>query len=234
MRTTSRGQSHVVGVALLLAITLISMSVLTMSVGTLIDAGQSRNEHERVGSALEQLHDPSSTENPSLTTSVGTLSTASREISINSSTGANYRFDTTAISYSNGNHRVATLCGAVISGKPGAAWFRSTPRIFSPTAASVRLIRLTTITTSGFDRLQGTHSFTRRQSSTHHSHENLSGTLSIETATPGPFERHFRARGFATSRNDPDSDGIPSVSVSFTQERRTILMIRHITVEVLS
>ncbi|WP_330631336.1 DUF7289 family protein [Halocatena halophila] len=234
MSTASRGQSHVVGVALLLAITIISMSVLTMSVGTLIDAGQSRDEHERVGTALERLNDPSSPDRTSLTATIGTISTAPREITVSTSTGADYRFETTAIVYTNGHHRVSTLCGAVISGQPGNAWFRSTPRVFSPESASVRLIRLTAISTSGFDRLQGAHTFNRQRSRTHHSHDTLTGSLSIETATPGPFERFFRARGYAPSREDPDSDGIPSVSVSFTQKRRTILMIRNITVEDLS
>jgi hypothetical protein len=216
---TERGQTAVVGVALLLAITVLSIAGLTATIGTVVEENAAAAETGRVVRGLDAALDPhaGTPHQRRLAVSRGAFRTAPRTVRlvVGPRTLASWRAD--ALVYGDRSTRVAYLAGAVVTGPPGNARLRVDPTIATTDGSLfVGLPRLGADGDDGFDpgaggvvvRTNATHE--RRTFSNHTAYG-----LAVETSTPGAWDRFFDDRGATTSRRDFDGDGVVSVVARF-------------------
>lgn len=236
MTRFSRGQSHVVGVALLLGVTVISISAITASVGVLVDRQVASADATRVADGMDAF-DPRETtgvRRDRLTFADGTLGPADRQLRILDGARVVRSVDADALVFTSGDQRVAFVAGAITRGPPGEAWLHAEPTVTVPTNESVLVVGVPTIGSP--DAVSGSGGVTATVER-NASHErsligNGSYAVAIETATPGPLARHFSEQGAAVERRDLDGDGVESVVATFEGRRRTYLVVHDLDVEV--
>ncbi|MFB6123063.1 MAG: hypothetical protein ABEJ78_06365 [Haloferacaceae archaeon] len=217
--TSRRGQTAVVGVALLLAITVLSLAALTATIGTVVEDSSRAAETGRVVRGFDAALDPhaGTPHERRIAVSSGQFRTVPRTVRLVGGRQTLAAWRTDALVYGEYSARVAYLGGAVITGSPGNANLRVDP----PVAASdgrlfVGLPTLGTDGVTGFApgssgavlRTNVTHD--RRTFSNH-----VGYGLAVETATPGVWEQFFAERGASTARRAFDDDGVVSVVARF-------------------
>lgn len=238
MSHSDRGQSHVVGVALLLGITVISMSAITASVGVLIDQQVASADATRVADGMGAAFDPRGTtgvHQDQLTFADGTLRPVDRQLRILEGTTVVRSIDVDALVFTSGDRRVAFVAGAIVRGPPGAAWLGTEPVITAPANGSVLVVGAPRIGSPDAVSGSGGVTVTVERNVTHERTEigNGSYAVAIESATPEPLSRHFSEQGAAVERRDLDGDGVESVVVTFEGERQTYLVVHDLNVEVI-
>lgn len=233
--STARGQSHVVGVALLLGVTVVSMSVLTASVGVLIDRQVARADAARVADGMDAAFAPTETTGThrgQLSFASGTLRPVDRQLRILAGSTVVRSVDMDALVFTSESQRVAYVGGAIVRGQPGAAWLHTGPLV--TTGESVLVVGVPKI--YGINGVSGSGgvTVTIAQNVTHEREliGNGSYAVAIETATPGAFSRRFTKRGATVERRDLDGDGIESTVVRFEGTRRTYLVVHDLDAEV--
>lgn len=237
MTRCSRGQSHVVGVALLLGVTVISMSAITAGVGVLIDQQVASADATRVAGGMDAAFDPRGTtgvRRDRLSFAEGTLHSVDRQLRILDGTRVVRSVDINALVFTSGDQRVSFVAGAIARGPPGEAWLDTEPTITAPDDGSVLVVGAPTIGQVDPVSGSGGMTVTVEQNVTHERSEIGNGTdaVAIETATPGPMSRHFSERGAAVERRDFDGDGVESVVATFEGQRRVYLVVHDLNVEV--
>jgi hypothetical protein len=232
----SRGQSHVVGVALLLAITTISLGVLTAGVGTVVQSNASAADANRVADTLVGLQPSKATgtERHRLTFGHGSLRVAERTVKLLDGDGVVASHQADALVFESGDRRVAFLAGAVVRGTGDAA--RVTKRPPLSTGESLLIVGLPVLNASGPETVSGSGA-TRVTLKTNTSHDRRplgdgQYRLAVETATPGAWEAYFAAVGAETTRREFDDDGVPSVVATFPGERTAYLVVHDSRLEV--
>ena len=228
-----RAQSHVVGVALLLGITVVSLAGLTASIGAVVESNAAGVDAGRVAADLDDALAPVETTG-SRTGHVryggGRLHTANRTVRLLNGERVVRRVEAGALVYEHGAHRAAFLGGAVVRGPPGGATFATEPPVSVSSDAlvvGVGTLGDAYVDTSGSGRLAV------RTRVTHERRAYDRGTwrVGVETATPDAWERHFDRRGGVTRRTDFDGDGTVSVVASFPG-RRAYLVVHRMRLEV--
>lgn len=235
MTRLSRGQSHVVGVALLLGVTVISISAITASVGVLVDRQVASADATRVADGMDAFEPRETTgvHRDRLTFADGTLGPADRQLRILD--GEVIRsVDIGALVFTSGDQRVAFVAGAITRGPPGEAWLHAEPTVTAPANESVLIVGAPTI--GSVDSVSGSGGVTATVER-NVSHErsligNGSYAVAIETATPGPLARYFSEQGAAVEQRDIDGDGVESVVATFEGRRQTYLVVHDLDVEV--
>lgn len=231
-----RAQSHVVGVALLLAITTISLGVLTAGVGTVVQSNAAAADANRVADTFVGLQPSKATgtERHRLAFGEGSLQVVERTVRVldGDSVVASHRAD--ALVFESGDRRVTFLAGAVIRGGAGAARFTDRPP-FS-TADSLLVVGLPVLNASGPGTVSGSGA-TRLtlETSTSHDRQALGEgqyRVAVETSTPEAWEAYFASLGVDTSRREFDSDGVASVVATFPGERTAYLVVHDTRLEV--
>lgn len=234
--TTRRAQANVVGVALLLAITTVSLGVLTAGVGTVVESNAAAADANRVADTFAGIQPSRATgvERHRLAFGDGSLRVVERTVRVLDSDGvvASHRAD--ALVYETGDRRVAFSAGAVLRGTGDAARVVESPPL--STADSLLVIGLTVLNSSGTDSVSGSGA-TRLTLETDTSHERRplgDGVyrVAVETATPAAWEAYFAAAGADTSRREFDDDGVPSVVATFPNERTAYLVVHDAQLEV--
>lgn len=236
-----RAQSSVVGVAILVGVTVVSLAALTAGVGVIVEEHAARADTVRVAADLDAAIDPVETtgrHRARVAFTGGTLRTVERDLRVLNATNDRIveRVGVGALLFESGDRRVASVSGAVVRGRGERATLRTPP----PVTASfddggilvVGAARL------GDDRVavsgNGGTSVTLRTNVTHRRVDLGRGTFSIalETETPEPFERWFAGRGAIVGVEDIDGDGVPSVVVRFEGRRRAYLVVHDLYLEV--
>lgn len=236
MTRSDRGQSHVIGVALLLGVTVISISAITASVGVVIDQQVASADATRVADGMDTAFNPRATtgvHRDQLTFADGTLRPVDRQLRILEGTRVVRSVDGGGFVFTNDNQRVAFVAGALIRGPPGKAWLEAEPMITAPANGSVLVVGAPTIGTP--DTVSGNGvTVTVEQNVTHERSVIGNGTyaVAIETATPKALSRHFSEQGAAVEQRDLDGDGVESIIATFEGERRTYLVVHDLNVEV--
>jgi hypothetical protein len=234
----SRAQSHVVGVALMLAVAVVAVGGLTAVVGSLVDGQTANADATRVADGMDDALRPLSTTGPHtgrVQFASGQLGTAERDLRVleNGSVVASVPVD--ALVFESADRRVAYVAGAVVRGRPDNAWFRTDPPVSGSERNGVLVVSAPRLGADG-DSVAGTGSaaVTLRTNVSHDRRSLGTGryTVAIETATPGPFVRHFRARNATVGRRDLDGDGTPSVVATFPGQRRAYLAVHDLSLEV--
>lgn len=233
--SSTRAQSHVIGVALLLGVAVISMSALTGSIGVVIERQVTSADATRVADEMDAAFssvEETGVHRERLSFAEGTLRSVDRQLRILAGSRVVRTVDVNAFVFTAGNRRVACVAGAIVRGKPGNAWIHAEPPITaSPNTLIVGAPRIgSTSAVSG----SGGTTARLRMNVTHERERIGNGTYSvaIETTTPEPFARYFAERGRTVERRDIDGDGIESVIATLESKRTAYLVIHDLNVEV--
>jgi hypothetical protein len=237
--TSNRGQSNVVGVALLLGVVVISMSVLIAGVGVLVERQAASADATRVANEMDSALSSVETtgiHREHLSFSQGTLQTVDRQLRILDGSTVVRSVGVDALVFTAGNRRVAFVAGAIIRGQ-GNAWLYAKPPItasLGDDGSGVLIVGAPQIGSTGSVSGKGGVTTTLRTNVTHERERIGNGTYSvaIETATPRPFARYFTEQGRAVEQRDIDGDGVESVVVTFEGKRVTYLVIHDLNTEV--
>ena len=238
---TRRGQSHVVGVAILVAVTVVSLGGLTAAVATTVDAGTDTVRERRVAGAFTDALKPRRVTGRHVGTvelGTGRLETVNRTVRLLNDSGTIRRLRTDALVYRAGDSRVASVAGAVTRGPPGEATVVRPPRVRR--AADSLVVGVATLGPPGTPReislgVGDAHGGTRLRLRTTVSHEAVrypadDWRVAVETATPAAVADAL-ARVGEVSRRDFDDDGVPSVVVSVA-DRRVVFVVHRLGLEV--
>jgi hypothetical protein len=235
---SNRGQSNVVGVALLLGVVVISMSVLIAGVGGLVERQAASADATRVANGMDSALSPVETtgiHRERLSFSRGTLRTVDRQLRILDGSTVVRSVDVNALVFTAGKRRVAFVAGAIIRGR-GNAWLYTEPPITASLGddSGVLIVGTPRIGSTGIVSGTGGVTTTLRTNVTHERERIGNGTYSvaIETVTPGPFARYFTEQGRTVGQRDIDGDGVESVVVTFEGKRVTYLVIHDLNTEV--
>jgi hypothetical protein len=233
-----RGQSSVVGVALLLGATVVALGVLTASVGTLVSDHAARADAERVAADMDDALRPVETtghRTGEVRFAEGSLRTVERDLHVFKNGTHEVTVPVGGLVYARNERRVRSVAGAVVRGRDDNAWPVDGPPVVGSEQTDVLVVGAAALNASdgavGGDRV-------RAELETDVSHDRRylgRGTyeVAVETAVPTAFESALRERG-ATSvaRRDVDGDGLPSVVATFPGIRRGYLVVHDVRLEV--
>jgi hypothetical protein len=229
-----RAQSHVVGVALLLGVTVVAMAAVTAGVGSTVDSGVARADADRAADAFANL-DAASRTGPGterVEFADGTLSTVERDVRVLDDDGVVRAVDANALVFEAGDRRVAYLAGAVVRGDRGNAWFVEDP----PIAAGDDTLLVGAPAMGATDPVAvGGRGRVDLGVDVSHDRESLPAgeyRLAVETTTPRPWTAYFESVGATVDTRDLDGDGVESVVATFPGERRLHLIVHALGLEV--
>jgi hypothetical protein len=226
--TASRGQSTVVGVAVLLVVTAASLAALTAGVGVVVEEGASAAAAGAVADGFAAV-DPvaGGAGRTTVPLAGGVLAVEPRTLRVADDDGtvAAYRAD--ALVYEAGERRVALLLGVVVRGTgPGATLRRSPP----VAASDGTLVVGVPVLAADRSTLSGEGTAVLRTDVSHDRRRAGPGAyrVAVETATPAAWERAFRERGVRTDRVDRDGDGVPSVVAYYPGVEEAHLVVHRV------
>jgi hypothetical protein len=231
-----RGQSSVVGVALLLGATVLALGALTASVGTLVDGQTASADAERVADDFEDALRPVETtgyRSETVRFGDGTLRTVERKLRVLDSSGVVETVDVGGLVYERGDHRVVAVAGAVVRSHGDSAWTVDPPPVVGSKATDSLVVGAGKLNAS--DGAVGGGATLRLETNVSHDRRALGPgqyAVAIETAVPGAFERVFEERGATVTRRDFDGDGVPSVVAAYPGRREAYLVVHDMRLEV--
>jgi flagellin-like protein len=232
-----RGQSNVVGVALLLGITVVALGVLTASIGFAVDSGTGAADAARVGDDVDDALRPVEVTGEhvgSVRATDGQLRTVGRDVRVLNDSGIVAHLEADALVYETDGQRVTFLAGGVVRGEGSGARLVADPPVVASPDGDVLVVGVATL---GADRR--TVSFAGepvrlRTNVTHDRRALGSGEyrLAIETETPAAWRSYFRDLGATVTDRDIDGDGVDSVVATFPDERTAYLVVHALHLEV--
>lgn len=232
---TERGQSHVVGVAILLGVSVVAMGSLTAIIGAVVEENAGHADATRVADSLDGAIDPvatTGTRRSRVSFTEGRLHTVERELRVLRDGEIVETVDTDALVFASDRDRAAFLAGAVVRGGPGRADLHTPP----PITVGPETLIVGAPVLNGTASVSGTGGVTAHLTTTV-THErrdlgNGSYAVAVETTTPRPWNETFRRKGATLSMRDLDGDGTRSVVASFDGERRGYLVVHDLALEV--
>lgn len=231
-----RAQSTVVGVALLLGVTMLSLGVLTASIGTVVQSNAATADAGRVATDLDAALDPVSATGPgrgSVAFTDGNLRRVDRTVRLLNDSDVVERQSVGGLVYTNDHHRVAFVAGAVVRNTGENARLVTDPP-FS-TSSNVLLVGVARLNASGADAVGGSNRHVTLRTNVTHRRQALgndSYRVAVETETPVAWERRFSRAEATTTRRDFDDDGVTSVVADYPGERTTYLVVHDLRLEV--
>jgi hypothetical protein len=229
----TRGQSNVVGVALLLGIAVISMGVLTAAIGVVIDSSATEADAERVADDFGNALEPVGTTGPqrgTVTFSEGLLRSVDRRLEIRADGEIVATIAVDALVFEADNRRVAFHAGAIVRAAGDRAWMVSPPLLtIDEDVIIIGAARLgrNVGSASGAGGVTATI-----ETDVDHSRRPLGEatfSLAIETAAPAAWEAHLGRQG-ATVRREPGDP--PTVVATFEGDRTGYLVVHDLDTEV--
>jgi len=234
-RHDARGQTAVVGVALLLALTVLAVGGLTATAGSIVDDGATTAAATRVGADLATALGPAPAE-PTTTVELtdGTIRVVNRSVWLLRGEDIVWAGHAGAVVYTDGDHRVTGFTGAVVR-SDGAGSRMVAPSRIAPADGSL-YVGVPVLNATGAD---GVATGDRRLAVTLRTDaETARDTLpageyrvAVETRDPEAWERHLADRGATTERRDIDGDGVPSVVASFDGPRTVHLVVHDVRLD---
>jgi hypothetical protein len=213
---SARGQAATIGVAVLLAVTVVSIAGLTVAVGSVVEERANASEARSVARAMDSALDTerSGHHEGRIALGEGRLRTVERSVRLRDGTDPVAAWSVDGLVYAAGPHRVRYVAGAIVHDTGNGAGLHAAPSV----SVSDRTL-FVSLPVLGAERaaLDGPASVTLRTNVSHsRRHRAVDGvSLAVETETPGVWERRFEAMGATTSRQSVDGDGVPSVVARF-------------------
>ena len=236
----TRATSSVVGVALLLGVTVVSLGVLTAGIGVVVGDGASSVAADRAASDLRTAlgaREPGVHETE-LRFADGRLRPLNRTVRVFDGDGEVANVTAGGLELTVGDRRIAFVDGGVAVGRMGDARLRGGPSVAVGDGAV--LLSVTRVNTSGVPTVTASGRATvHLQTEVTHARTDLDAIegpyrFAVETATPGAWERAFADRADVTvlDRRDDDGDGVPSVAFELPPGRALRLVTHEVRVEV--
>ena len=230
---TDRAQSATIGVAVLLAITVVSVAALTVTVGSVVEESASSAEARSAASAMADALDAerSGPHEERLSLSEGRLRTVDRSIRVLQGTDPATEYAVGGLAYAAGGRQVRYVAGAIVRDTGDGVRTHAAP----PVSVRDRTL-FVSVPRLGADAVavDGAATVALRTNVTHR-RRHLSGGgfgLAVETRTPGVWERRFEALGAVTVRRAFDDDGVPSVVARFPDVRDVYVFVHDLNLEV--
>ncbi|MFB6304712.1 MAG: archaellin/type IV pilin N-terminal domain-containing protein [Haloferacaceae archaeon] len=228
----SRGQSSVVGVALLVAVTVVALAGMTAAVGTVLEDRADAATADRAAVAFEEALAPTgrgqSRERVALPG--GDVRVAERSVRVLGSDGTVVTYRTNALVYDADGRRAVYENGAVLRvGSGGASVEGDRPVRVSDGHVFVSVVVLGAAPGEG----STAESVTLRTNATHADRTLEAGDyrVAVETAAPDARAERLAAVG-TTTRRDVDGDGVPSVVVDPAGSGPTHVLVHRLRLEV--
>lgn len=234
LQRARRAQSHVVGVAILIGITTLSLGVLTAGIGAVVEGNAAAADADRVGDTFAAI-DPAATtgvKRHRVAFSAGSLHVEERTLRVLADEEVVVRQRVDALVFTAKDRRITFLAGAVVRGVAGSARVTHPPPVAS--SERVLLVGIPVLGTRGTTAVAGGGTVGLRTDVTHERRALGEGRFSVavETTTPGAWERLFAERGTTTTRRDFDGDGVPSVVAAYVGKRTAYVVVHDLDLEV--
>ncbi|WP_049981197.1 DUF7289 family protein [Halolamina rubra] len=231
----ARAQSHVVGVALLLTITTISMGALTAGVGTVVESNAAAADADRVADSLAGIEPSASTgvQRHELAFGQGRLTVEPRTVRLLDGDGVVAERRANALVFEAGDRRVTFLAGGVARGSGNASVLEESPPI--ATGDGLLLVGLPVLKGGDTVSIGGEGVTATLRTDTSHDRRALGSgeyRLAVETAAPGAWERYFAAANASVRRRTFAGDRYQSVVARFPGERTGYLVLHETELEV--
>lgn len=234
-----RGQSNVVGVALLLGVTVMALGALTAGIGTVVQDNAAGADAARVADGFDAALRPVETtgvRRGRVAFSSGQVRVVERDLRVTDGSTTR-RVAVDALVYETDDRRVTFLAGAIVRGEGERARVVRPPPIVAARGAGGSLVvgapRLDAATV-GVGGEGGVEVVLRTNVS--HDRERLgrgSYRVAVETATPAAWRTALEeAGGEVVATRDVDGDGVPSVVARFPGERTVYLVVHDMDLEV--
>jgi hypothetical protein len=236
---SARGQSHVVGVALMLGLAVVALGTLTAGVGTFVDSQAASADAQRMADGLDQAiqgTEQTGFHSQSVSFSDGTLRTADRTLRVLENGSVIQSYEIGAVVYENDDYRITAVAGAVLRDSGHSSSLVSGPSITSSRANEILVVGVPRLNAS--QTAVGGQGTITKTIETNVSHERFDlGTgeyaVAIETDTPGPFERYVEERDGTTRRRSFRGDEHDSVVVTFPANRQGYVVVHDLHLEVI-
>jgi hypothetical protein len=234
----ARAQSHVVGVALMLGLTVTAIGALVLGVGTALDSQAAGADAAHVADDLDAALDATGAHGhhtDRLTFATGQLRTVERDLRVlRNGSVVQYR-SVGGLTFETGDRRVGYVAGAVVRGRGEAAWLVAQPPITTASSPGVVVVGAPRLA-AGDVALSGSGGVTAVLS-TNVSHDRTDlgrgqFAVAVETATPTPLIRYFERQNATVAKRDFDDDGLDSVVASYPGRRQGYLVVHDLGLEV--
>jgi len=233
-----RGQSHVVGFALVLGFGVIALGTLTVGIGGVIESQSSHADTTRVATQLSdalRVTEQTGVQSHRLSFAEGRLSTTERTLRVLDGGTVTREIDVGGLVFERGQRRVVGVAGAVVHGTGSNAWIERGPPVTSSETNEVLVVGVP-ILGAGNVTVSGSGGATvGLRSNVSHERTTL-GTgefaVAIETATPEALERYFQAQNASTTRRTFGDDRHQSVVATFSGTRTAYLVLHRLNLEV--
>lgn len=232
---SSRAQSHVVGVAILLGVTVVALGALTASVGTVVDNHAAASDARRVATDLDDGLDVVETtgvHRSNLAFTRGTLETVPRQVRVLDSGGVVAEIDANALRFTSGDRGATYLAGSVLV--HGDTWAETRSRLPVTADSEVLVVSVPALRGDVDLAATGGASYTLR-SNVSHSRRSLGDStyrVAVETTHVDAVRRQFERANATVSTRDFDDDGVPSVVADFPGVRTGYLVVHETEVGV--
>lgn len=225
-----RGQSNVIGVAVLIGLTMISLGTLTAAVGTVVESNAAAADADRVADDLEAAIQPveaTGRHTGRISFTDGVFRPIDRTVRLHD--GDSWTaYEADGVAYESGSHRVIAVAGAIVRDYGGGArMYRDPPFAVS---AEVALFGIALLERDRTRTVTADEATTLSLATTvSHEREALGDgefAIAVETDAPGAWERYFERIGADVDRKTFDGDEHDSVVARFDGPR-TGYLVRH-------
>lgn len=233
-----RGQSAIIGVALLLAITVVSVGVLTAGTGILVDEAAQEADLERIGDTVVADYRPATlagTSTMTLSLAGGTVVTEPREITISRYGDVVARLQTVALRYERAGRALTIQSGAILQARNGHTTFVREPgmaRRFGADGDRVLTLSLVNLTGDVEERIDNPRRVRFEFEATHERRDLDAGryTIRVETAAPAAWVQYFEDVGADVHTERTSQEG-GVVVADFGRVSDARLIIHHVEVQ---
>lgn len=236
----TRAQSNVVGVALLVAITVVAVGTLTASIGTVVDGSAATADATRVSESIDDALQPVETtgvrERPVSFTD-GTLTTDERTLRVMNESHTITAAPIDALVFTAGDQRVEYSADGVIQGERDTARLVSEPPITAAGSPDRVLIVGVPVLNASHQSVSGAPVRATLRTEVTHDRRSLGDDhyrVAVETPHPDVWAEYFRSLDATIEATDEQFEGDehPSVVAAFPDERTGYLVVHELNLEV--
>jgi hypothetical protein len=233
-----RGQSHVVGFALVLGFGVIALGTLTVGIGAMMESQSSHADTTRVATQLSEtlgVVDQTGVQTQRVSFADGRLSTTARTLRVLDGGTVTQEHEVNGLVFESGQRRVVGVAGAVVHEAGSSAWLESGPPITSSETNDVLVVGVPVLGAADVAVSGSGGATLTLQSNVSHERTALGEgefAVAIETTTPEPLERYFQAQNASTTRQTFDDDSHESVVATFPGQRTAYLVLHRLDLEV--
>lgn len=239
LRNDDCAQSNVVGVAILIGLTMLSLGTLTVAVGTVVESNSAAASADRVADDLQSAIQPveaTGYHEREVAFTAGELSTVDRSVRVFRDGEIVISRDGGGLAFTSGDHRVTAAAGAVVRDHGGSATLADEP----PVAVSDDVVLLGVVAVSGTaGRTLTGDTTTRATVATDVAHDRTElgeaeFGIAVETGSPDAWSRFFQGLGddVDVERRSFEGDDHASVVATFEGERTGYAVVHEVELEV--